>query len=99
MNHEPQFKVSYWRATANYEVCSVFLYYKEMLFSTQIGIPHHMVSEELKKEHIERAKEQLYNQAEAGKKGFEPVKRGGPKKIKTITFEEEDERSQNRIIL
>ena len=68
-----------------------------MLFSTQIGIPLEQVTNKLKDDHIKRAKEYLYNQADSGKKGFEPIKRGGVDKIPTISFEEEDRRKANKI--
>ncbi len=70
-----------------------------MLFSTQIGIPHQDVSEARKYDLIEMAKEKLYNDADKGKKGFEPIKRGGAKAIPTISFEEEDRRKENKINL
>ena len=96
---KPQFKISPWRETTYYHVCSVFLYYKDQLYSSQIGLPKEMSSETARYDMVERAKEKLYNEAEAGKKGFEPIRRGGPGTIPTTTFEKEDERAKNLIQL
>ena len=96
---EPIFKTSMWRESTYYIVCSVFLYYKDQLHSCQIGLPKALDSETARYDMIEQAKEDLYNRAEAGKKGFEPIKRGGPKTIPTTTFEEEDQRNKNLIQL
>lgn len=97
-----QFKISPWNITFNYQVCSVFLYHGNKLYQTQIRFPKDMELSDVKKyDAIQFAKEKLYQEAEKGRKGFEPIKRGGVDAIDSITFEEEDRRKEkkNQIIL
>lgn len=97
-----QFKISDWNETINFHVCSVFLYHKDLLYTTQIRLPKDLPDLKMKMyDSVEYAKEKLYKEAESKRKGFEPIRRGGISEIDTITFEEEDRRKQakNKIIL
>lgn len=97
-----QFKISPWNTTADFQVCSVFLFHDGLLYQTQIRLPHDIAQFETKKsDAIKYAKDKLYAEADSKRKGFEPIKRGGVDSIDTISFEEEDRRKEvkNKIIL